>query len=196
MKEDYTELIERFFQGDERAFALIVERSINFVYRFIYGMTGDSEVAEDLTQETFVRVWKSLTKFDTKKNFHTWTFTIARNVVIDWFRKRKDLQLSSFEGEEGGNPLIESLEDIEMLPDELFEKVQNEKDMKSLLQEIQPLYREVLILRYYEDLTFEEIGEVLGKPLHTVKSQHRRGLKQLRNILGRGLHQNITETRI
>jgi RNA polymerase sigma-70 factor (ECF subfamily) len=134
-------------------------------------------------QETFFKVWKNLKKFRQGENFKTWIFTIARNTAIDFLRKRKEYVFSDFENAEGGNYVADTLTDPEPLPDALVETLEREKLLEELLSKISPQYREVLMLRYHEDLTFEEIGKVLDKPLDTVKSQHRRALIELRKII-------------
>jgi RNA polymerase sigma-70 factor (ECF subfamily) len=91
--------------------------------------------------------------------------------------------ISRFENEDGDNILLDTLHDTEPLPFEQLALAEDKKHTEKLLEKLSPLYREVLILRYYHEFTFEEIGRVLEKPLDTVKSQHRRALILLRKLL-------------
>ena len=167
---------------DEAALAALIERYLKPVYGFVQRMAGSTD-AEDITQEIFVKVWKNLKKYRSGQSFKTWLYAIARNSCIDFLRKKKSIAFSDFENEEGDNWLAETLADPEPLPDETLARAQNEQLLENLLNQLSPLYREVLILHYNEHFTFEEIGAALGKPLNTVKSQHRRGLAILRRML-------------
>lgn len=178
-----SELIASYLNGEETALSLLINRHLKAVYNFVYRLTYNKENTEDIVQETFFKVWKNLKKFRQGENFKTWLFTIARNTTIDFLRKKKEYVFSDFENSEGGNYVADSLADTEPLPDALVEQLEKSKMLEELLSKLTPLYREVLILRYNEDLTFEEIGKVLGKPLDTVKSQHRRALIELRKII-------------
>jgi len=143
----------------------------------------NKQAAEDITQETFIKVWKKIKKYNPDKNFKTWLFTIARNTAIDWLRKKRNLVFSNFENNEGENYLENELVDPNPLPDKILTQTEDQEFVEKLLQQLAPIYREVLILRYNNDLTFEEIAEILDKPLDTVKSQHRRALIILRKLI-------------
>ncbi len=177
------QLISDYLEGDETALSLLVDRYIKDVYRFAYKLTNDSGIAEDVTQESFVKAWKHIRSYRQDRSFKTWIFTITRNTAIDWLRKQKEVPLSSFENAEGHNMLLETTADEELLPDKLLERAENTAYVASLLEELDPKYREVLTLRHSSNMTFEEIGEILKRPLHTVKSQYRRALIMLRRVL-------------
>jgi RNA polymerase sigma-70 factor, ECF subfamily len=176
------QLIIEYLEGDEQALGFLVDRYLKDVYRFVYQLTKDGGMAEDVTQESFVKAWKKIRSFRQGSNFKTWLFAIARNTAIDWLRKHKEVQLSSFENIQGRNMLLESTAGIELLPSELLERAENTAYVTSLLEQLDPKYREVLTLRHSSNMTFEEIGEMLRRPLHTVKSQHRRALVMLRRL--------------
>lgn len=183
MDRNDRQLISDFLEGDETALSFLVDRYIKDVYRFAYKLTNDPGIAEDVTQESFVKAWKHIRSYRQDSNFKTWIFTITRNTAVDWLRKQKEVRLSSFENAEGYNMLLETTASEELLPNELLERAENTAYVVSLLEELDPKYREVLMLRHSSNMTFEEIGEILKRPLHTVKSQHRRALVMLRRLL-------------
>jgi len=156
----------------------LVNQYLKSVYNFILRIVSDKNEAEDITQEVFIKVWKNLKKFDPEKNFKAWLFTIARNTTIDFLRKRKNILFT--EKEEG---FEETIPDIEPLPDEIFLRKELGKELEMALSKIRPDFREIIILHYIENMTFEEIGGIVGKPFNTVKSHHFRALHQIRGLL-------------
>ncbi|MBI3633480.1 MAG: sigma-70 family RNA polymerase sigma factor [Candidatus Vogelbacteria bacterium] len=183
MEETDVELITKSKNGDLRSFDLLVIRYLKSILNFAYRLTNNHDDADDVTQETFLKAWKNLDSFDINKSFKTWIFTIARNTVTDLFRKKKSIPSSFFNNEEGENPLLDNLADTEPLPDQLILIAENKKLLEDTLNQIPINYKEVLLLRYMEDLTFEEISEALGRPSNTIRSQHKRGLLLLRKLL-------------
>lgn len=183
MKKNDQHLVAAYLSGDESALAEIVDRYLKPIYNFVYRFTGSSGDAEDITQETFLKVWKNLKRYKKGESFKAWIFSIARNTAIDWMRKKKNLAFSDFENEEGGNSLSDILVDAEPLPDAILARAEDQKFVENLLEKLSPKYREVILLHYNNHMTFEEIGQVLKKPLDTVKSQHRRALIELRKVI-------------
>lgn len=177
------QLVIDYLEGDDTALSFLVDRYIKDVYQFAYQLTGDASVAEDVAQESFLKAWKHIRSYRQGSNFKTWIFTIARNTAIDWLRKKKEVALSAFENEEGYNAILETVPDGGLLPDELLERAENVEYVSSLLEQLDSKYRDVLTLRYTSNMTFEEIGQMLNRPLHTIKSQHRRALVMLRRLL-------------
>lgn len=181
MEDEDKKLIANYLEGDTEALAILVEHNLKLVYRYAFRITRDVEDAQDITQETFVKLWRNIRKFDLDKNFHTWLLSIAHNTAIDLMRKRKDFVFSDFDNETGD--FSETIADPAPLPAEIFERAEKKKLLDDALGQISPTYREILTLYYEEDLTFAEIGTILNKPLNTVKSQHRRALSALKKIL-------------
>jgi RNA polymerase sigma-70 factor (ECF subfamily) len=140
---------------------------------FAFRLSGKTEEASDITQETFIKVWKNLRKFDPKKNFKTWLLAIARNTMIDRWRQKKELLLpENFEPE-----------DSTPLPDELFSRVESKQKLDRALSRLPLDYQTVVVLHGVEDFTFDEISQIMGKSLNTVKSQYRRALHQIKQFL-------------
>ena len=181
MEIDVSKKIQDFLDGENSAFADIVNDNIDSVYSFVCHMTGDFDMSEDVTQEVFVKIWKNIKKYNSKQNFKSWIFVIARNTTIDWLRKKKNINFSSFEDEEGKNYFEENLSSDEMLSDEIFAKKENIILINKKIKELSPVYKEVLFLYYNEGLDLREISDVLKKPFNTVKSQYRRALLDLKS---------------
>ncbi|HEY5383156.1 MAG TPA: sigma-70 family RNA polymerase sigma factor [Candidatus Paceibacterota bacterium] len=178
------DLISAYLGGDEPAFAELTRRHLSGVYSFIARFIGNAEEADDITQETFLKAWKSLKKYDRQTSkFKTWLLRIARNSAIDFLRKKKHVPFSQFDTEDGANVLTETVPDTEELPDALLIKLEGAKEVRKTLEQLPPKAREVLLLYYTNDLTFEDIGEMLGEPTNTVKSRHRRALQSLRKLV-------------
>lgn len=178
------QLITDYLKGDEKALEVLIERYLKLIYSFVYRHVYNASEAEDITQETFVRAWRNLKKFDRRRIFKTWIFSIAKNACIDFLRKKKTIPFVEFENEEGENMLTQTLVDTNPLPDEILERADEAKRLSATIGKLPVKYRMVLFLRYNDHFSFREIGEILEEPLNTVKSRHRRGLVLLKNLLG------------
>ena len=185
MNRSDEELLAAFVAGEEEAFSALTGRHLKTVYSFVMRFVGDSQDAEDITQETFLKAWKSAKQYrEDASKFKTWVLRIARNSAIDHLRKRKHVPFSQFDTEDGHNVLVETVPDTESLPEELFAKLQDAEVVQKALEELSPDAREIMLLHYTNGLTFLEIGEMLGEPQNTVKSRHHRAIINLRKILG------------
>ena len=177
------QLIANYLKGDEELLEVLVRRYFKLIYNFVYQYTGSLEDSEDITQEVFVKVWRNFRKFNQKKSFKTWIFSIAKNTAIDFLRKKKAIPFSAFNDVEGKNAIIDTLVDTAPIPDELFEQVSVEKMLNLAMKKLSPAYRTVLLLHYNDHFTFREIAEILSKSINTVKTRHRRGIAILRKLL-------------
>ncbi len=189
------EIIALYQNGEEGAFKGLIDRYTSPLYNFVARLTT-KDSASDIVQETFIKVWKNLHKFDSSKaSFKTWIFTIAKNTATDFLRKRKSLLFSDLparnalhgnaggEKDEDNNFFEENIPDENLLPDEILQKLQDSLLLNKTLEKLPTNYKTVLILHYQEEMTFDDIGKILEKPLNTVKSDHRRALIKLREIL-------------
>lgn len=181
MEDEDKKLIAEYLAGDGEALAKLVEHNLKLIYRYAFRLARDEEDAEDITQETFVKLWRNIGKFDLDKNFRTWLLGIAHNTAIDLLRKKKVFVFSDFDNE--GGDFSETIADLTPLPPEIFARAEQKKLLDDALGQLSPASREILTLYYESDLTFAEIGAILNKSLNTVKSQHRRALQSLRKIL-------------
>ena len=179
------EIIDLYNNGNEDIFKELINRYTQPLYNFIV-RTANKNDAPDIIQETFIKVWKKIKHFDVKKaSFKTWIFTIAKNTTTDFLRKRKFLLFRDLNKNNGenDNSFEENILDENILPDEALQKLQDKEFLNDVLKKLSLEENEVLTLYYQEEMTFDEIGKILGKSLNTVKSQHRRALIKLKKIL-------------
>lgn len=178
-------LVKDYLKGDEKSLEFLIKKYLKPVYGFVYGFTGNGKDSQDITQESFLRVWQNIKKFDTNKKFKTWIFAIAKNAAIDFLRKKRPMLFSELETEDGEN-IMNAIPDPAPLPSEIFDRDNLSGVLDAAMEKMPPKYREALFLYYKEQLNFREISEVLGEPLDTVKSRHRRGIIRLRDMLKDG----------
>jgi RNA polymerase sigma-70 factor (ECF subfamily) len=178
------ELIAAYLAGEEAAFGELTARHLRGVYSFALRLVGDGAAAEDISQETFLKAWKNLKKYDKRSSkFKTWLLSIARNTAIDYLRKKKHVPLSAFENESGSNILAETVADSGELAPQMLERLDDARELHAVLEQLSSKHREILLLYYTNDCTFEEIADMLGEPANTVKSRHRRALAALRGLI-------------
>jgi len=175
------ELVADYLAGDEEAFAMLLKRNLQSVYSFALRLAGDE--ADDITQDTFLKAWKSLKSYDPESaKFKTWLMRIARNTTIDHLRKKKSFVFSDFENAQGES-FLTNIRDANYLPDELAARAYDAHEVQESLEKLSPAQKETIVLRYMHQMTFEEMSDVLAEPLNTVKSRTRRALLELRKQL-------------
>ena len=138
-------------------------------------------------QETCIKVWKHLNRFDAKRSFKTWIFAIAKNTAFDALKKKRDLPFSVFfrgEDEEIEEPWSDRIVDEAPLPDELLARADAAKLLEQYLRVLPEGFQRILRLHYQDDFSLLEIAEILGEPYNTVKSRHGRALSGLRRAFG------------
>ena len=178
-----------FRAGDARAFEVLVRRHRTPVFNFILRFTGHRARAEDVLQETWLKVVRSAPEYEAKAKFTTWLYTIARNLCVDSARKESYRQTASLEaparGTEGdeGRPLGEALPDAGMSPERGAYNVRVRPLLERALAGLPEEQREVFVLREYSGIPFKEIAEVTGVSENTVKSRMRYALEGLRRRL-------------
>lgn len=182
MNQDDKQLIADYLNGDDSAFEALLNKYLKPIYNFLYQLTNNVPQTEDLTQETFIKAWKNIRKFDQSKSFKTWLFTIAKNTAFDYLKKKKTIPFSFFEDSDGNNKL-EEISEESILVDELMEKKDLAENLEAKLKRIPEQYGIILKLRYKEDFSLGEIAEILGKPYNTIKVYHQRALARLKKAL-------------
>jgi RNA polymerase sigma-70 factor, ECF subfamily len=160
----------------------LIVRYQHRLLRYLLFLTGNREMSEDLFQEVWMRVLTRGGQFNGKARFETWLFTIARNLVIDLRRKRTMASLDElFEtGNEDDRPMNIEVADSHPTPFDTFSSFEDREQIAIALLQLDTLYREVLVLRFHEELTLEEIAKVTRAPLSTVKSRLYRGLAAIK----------------
>jgi RNA polymerase sigma-70 factor, ECF subfamily len=163
----------------------LIVRYQHRLLRYLLYLTSSRELAEDLFQEVWMRVLVRGGQFNGKARFDTWLFTIARNLVIDFRRKRTVASLDElFEGSsEDDRPMSFEISDSQPTPFDRFACLEDRQRIADALLAVDTLYREVLVLRFHEDLSLQEIASVTRAPLSTVKSRLYRGLAAIRPVL-------------
>ncbi|MDD5043162.1 MAG: RNA polymerase sigma factor [Patescibacteria group bacterium] len=176
-------LVSQYLKGDEKSLEVLIQRYLKPIYGFVYYYAGTASDAEDITQDVFVKAWKHIKKFDQRKSFKTWIFSIAKNTAIDFLKKKKALLFSELSDEADSNSILDTLVDPAPLPDEILERADIEQMLARAMDKLPAKYRAVLFLYYKDGFNFREIAAVLGEPLNTVKSRQRRALLALKKIL-------------
>ena len=175
-------LVKNYISGDESALASLIERHQSKIYGFIYSKVNDRDLSDDIFQDTFIKVIKTLkTKsYNEEGKFLPWVMRIAHNLVVDHFRKAKKMpfqreteEYSIFNNMTDNAPTIES----QMITEQV------EVDLTRLLDELPDDQKEVLVMRMYQDLSFKEIAELTGVSINTALGRMRYALLNLRKII-------------
>ena len=182
---DYNLIRAALEKDDQKAYAELMERYRDSVYFMLLKMVNNKDDAEDLTIEAFGKAFKRLNQYTPTYAFSTWLFKIASNNCIDFIRRKKMVVFSidkKFENDEGGELNMDIKADS-LNPEEHMVKKQKVKHMHDIVEKLKPRYRVLVELRYFEELSYEEIAEKLDLPLGTVKAQLFRAREFLANIL-------------
>ena len=184
--DDNSILAAGLHRRDPELLDRLIEQYQHRLYRYLLFLTADRALAEDLFQETWVRVLERGHQYNSKSKFESWLFAIARNLVIDVSRRKKTRSLDELADPESGHP-YEPPDERTASVLQLLVTRENEHAVQLSLLKIPAYYREVLLLRFHEELGLEEIAAVLATPLSTVKSRLYRGLAALKSALPLGV---------
>lgn len=180
------QLIRQYLSGDSKSLDLLIKRYLPSVYRLARYYSRSRFEAEDIAQDVFLKMWRSLKKFKPDKSFKVWLLAIARNASIDYLRKRKLVSLAEL-SEEQEDLIKKKLVDPAPLPDEQIARRDFYRIVRLKLKALPEKYCSVIILHLEQELTFKEISGLLEEPLNTVKSRYLRGLNLLREKLNQTL---------
>jgi RNA polymerase sigma-70 factor (ECF subfamily) len=183
---DDSRVVAAFLDGNKRAFNELVDRYQSRLLNFVYRTTGDRERAEDLVQETFIRVYRHLHRFDQSKKFSTWIYTIASNLAKNELRNRSRNPLVLFQmlknnWDADQKPL--EWEDNSYRPDDLYRKRHLRRQVETAVSQLPEHHRTVFILREMEGKTYEEIAEITRCNLGTVKSRLNRARNNFAQLI-------------
>lgn len=178
MADENTEIARGLRRRDPDLLDHLIEKYQHRLLRYLLYLTGRPEMAEDFFQETWIRVLERGSQYDGRHEFTTWLFTIARNLVIDDFRRKRPASIDSLADEDAAAPFDLPATGQPSAFDATVQREQNEQ-ISAGMQHISAEYRESLLLRFQEGMSLEEIATVTGAPLGTVKSRIYRGLAAL-----------------
>ncbi len=176
--------IEQVLKGDQNVYADIVNLYQHKLYQVCYRMLNNKQEAEDIAQEAFIRAYINLHTFDQKRKFSTWIYRIATNLCIDRIRKKKpDYYLDAEVAGTNGLDMYSQIAASEQLPEEQLEQMELQERIQYEISRLPEKYRSVIVLKYIEELSLQDISEILDMPLGTVKTRIHRGREALRKQL-------------
>lgn len=172
-------------KGDEKAFAELMQRYKKPVYHMILKMVRNVDDAEDLTIEAFAKAFKNLKKFNPEFTFSTWLFRIATNNCIDFIRKKKldTMSISNTFKDDHGDSVDIDIKDVNLNPQEEAIKSEKVEIIQTIVTKLPAKYQVLVKLRYFEELSYEEIAAELDAPLGTVKAQLHRARELLFDLI-------------
>lgn len=169
-------LVVKAQAGDQKSFGLIYDEMIDQIYRYVFFKTPSMEVAEDLTEDIFFKVWKNIKKYQKQKHpFSSWVFRIAHNEVVDFYRKNKEVIAL--------NEIWQD-EKTENKPETLVENAFIQKELHTALQTLPDSQSQVIVLKYINDLSNTEIAQTMNKSETAIRILLSRGLSKLKKVLG------------
>jgi RNA polymerase sigma-70 factor (ECF subfamily) len=181
------DLVASAVAGHEGGFEELVRRYQRPISAYVYRMVGDYDAALDLTQEIFIKVYGSLARFRSEFKFSTWIYKIAHNCAVDHLRRNNGREQSLVTGSEGDTYEL-PIESRRPSPEQESESRERRIEIEGVVRSLPAVYRELIILRHSQDLTYEEIVEVTGLPLGTVKNRLFRAREMMRQqFLERGI---------
>ncbi len=176
------ELVVTAVAGREASFEELVRRYQRPIASYVYRMVGDYDAALDLTQEVFIKVYNSLSRYRSEFKFSTWIYKIAHNAAIDHLRRHSVRDQVLLTRDENNQPEI-SIESRRLTPEQESEREERRSEIESVVHALPAAYRELIVLRHSHDLSYDEIAEVTGLPLGTVKNRLFRAREAMRDLL-------------
>lgn len=175
-------LVSNYIKGDESALGILIERHKQRIYSFIYSKVLDRDITEDVFQDTFIKVIRTLKKgnYNEEGKFLPWVMRISHNLVIDHFRKNNRMPKYDNNGDFN---IFSVLSDTDLNAEKKIIKNQVERDVRRLVDELPQDQKEVLLMRMYQDLSFKEISEKTGVSINTALGRMRYALINLRKVI-------------
>jgi RNA polymerase sigma-70 factor (ECF subfamily) len=176
-----TELIALAAQGNAKAFRVLVNQYLPLVYNYLFRMTQNHELSEEMAQEAFVKAYQNLKTFDRTRAFKPWLLRIATNATLSELRKQKKVvSLNALEEEGGFNEADhQSTEDITIQ----LERQLTHDEVQQAMTQLAPKYRQALLMRYQQEMSYEEIADAMQIPLNTTRTWLKRGLEKLKQAV-------------
>ncbi|MBS3818182.1 sigma-70 family RNA polymerase sigma factor [bacterium] len=181
--DDDKKLVQKTLDGEKRAFEMIVRRYQKPLFNYIQRMVGNRELALDLTQDIFVKIYSSLDSYRFQYKFRTWMFKIASNSLIDYFRKKRIDTFSYEQKEKRDSPSTFQIPDDEDSVVKTFELSNLRKRIEQALEKIPPQMRELFVWRHINEFSYKEIAEIKEMPVGTIKNKVFQAKEMLRRLL-------------
>ncbi|HOD66038.1 MAG TPA: sigma-70 family RNA polymerase sigma factor [candidate division Zixibacteria bacterium] len=184
MQDNDAQVIEQALAGNQQAYRILTERHRPSVFHIVYKIVRDRETANDLVQETFMKAFSSLASYRSEYRFSTWLYKIAANCAIDHLRKRR-IQVLSLEGQMDRDSSGRTIEvpDYSYHPEHDLVRKEQRFNIEEAIDSLPKKYREVIVYRHKEDKSYEEIADLLGIPIGTVKARIFRARELLKKKL-------------
>ncbi len=171
------QIVKKIIKEDKDAYSLIVERYQSRLYTYIFRLTNHREEATDILQEVFLKAYKNIKGFNQKKKFSSWIYRIAHNESVNWLKKNTKVKKQSIDDDENKIDIADDLD--------LTQQLETDTEKEELVEKMHKLpsnYKEVLVLRYMEERSYEEIGEIVKKSTNAVGILINRAKKRLAEI--------------
>lgn len=191
MKKTIDEYIASAQKGDQQAFTFLLNHYWSEVYYFMLKRTNNETDTEDITIETFSKAFSSITSYNATYNFNTWLISIAKNVHIDMIRRKKSVSFIEINDGRDASTYGNIVDETQNIEDKIIEQ-QDLIIFKKYIALLKPHYQEVIELRYFQELSYNEISEVLNEPLNNVKVKIMRAKKLLAEIILNRIDSNFT----
>lgn len=171
------ELLKEIQKGELDKYSEVIQRYQGKLFAYLYRLIGDREEAEDLLQDVFIKVFKNLNNYDAERKFSSWIYRIAHNEAVNHIKRKYLKKFISWEDVVSSKDKLET--SVEDSPDSSWMRRETVKEVDEAINKLPIKYRQVLVLRYYSDKSYEEIGEILKKPVNTVGTLINRAKKKL-----------------
>jgi RNA polymerase sigma-70 factor, ECF subfamily len=182
------DLVTRAVAGREDGFEELVRRYQRPIAAYVYRLVGDYEAALDLTQEVFIKVYNSLRRYRSEFKFSTWIYKIAHNAAVDHLRRYGTRGTTALTGEHDGEQYELPIESRRLSPEQESERAERRDEIERVVRSLPVAYRELVLLRHSHDMSYDEISEVTGLPLGTVKNRLFRAREAMRQqFIQRGI---------
>ena len=177
------QLVALYLKGDGQALNFLIKRYLTPVYNFAYNYVKDAAVAEDMTQEVFVKVWKKIKKYDSRYKFKNWLYTIAKNTCLDYLKKNKAVNFSALNQVDDSLLFEELIKETALSPQAELEVAQQSATINLAINKLPEKYKQTVKLHYLSGFKFREIADELKESMETIKSRNRRALIYLKKLL-------------
>jgi len=175
MERTDNELVEESIKGNNEAFSELVSRYKRLIYSVAYRFTKDNDEVNDLAQEAFIKIYRSLSKYDSQYKFSTWSVKVTTNICLDHVRRKK-LNVVSLEE-------VENFTGSKDSPEEFFLRKEKSLMLKSAIEELPEIYRVPIVMYHQKGMSYKEIAKTLGKPMSIIKNRIFRARHTLRESL-------------